>query len=32
MGIILGIFERTACFHLDYARAKLGVRSLPSLC
>lgn len=28
IGIILGISERTARFHLDNARAKLGVRSL----
>ncbi|OSI73185.1 LuxR family transcriptional regulator [Bradyrhizobium canariense] len=28
IGIILGISERTASFHLDNARAKLGVRSL----
>ncbi|SDD35046.1 DNA-binding transcriptional regulator, CsgD family [Bradyrhizobium brasilense] len=28
IGIILGISERTAWFHLDNARAKLGVRSL----
>ncbi|EHR01002.1 helix-turn-helix transcriptional regulator [Bradyrhizobium sp. WSM471] len=28
IGIILGISERTAGFHLDNARAKLGVRSL----
>ncbi|MCS3778146.1 DNA-binding CsgD family transcriptional regulator [Bradyrhizobium centrosematis] len=28
IGIILGMSERTACFHLDNARAKLGVGSL----
>ncbi|MCK1335985.1 LuxR family transcriptional regulator [Bradyrhizobium sp. 38] len=28
IGIILGITERTVCFHLDNARAKLGVGSL----
>ncbi|WP_346658860.1 helix-turn-helix domain-containing protein [Bradyrhizobium sp. CW1] len=28
IGIILGITERTVCFHLNNARAKLGVGSL----